>query len=314
MEISRPSLKIILIYSLGQLGWSLGSYGTANLLVYFYMPPETSNHAIFHDFIYQGAIFGLFTIIGLVNFAGRIFDAFFDPFVANWSDKTVSHFGKRKKFMAFAVLPFALLSYLVFLPPASEPGTLNTIWLLLTIFLFYVAFAIYVIPYTALISELGHHPDDRMLISTIISVTWAAGFLIGNTAYALQGYFEKTMSPVSSFQTVVGIFAFLALLLMLVPVLFLKENKYSMQGGASENFRESLVSVLRNFNFRIFSGSVLMYWLSLTFIQLGVSFYITVLLELDKAYATIFLAMGLFTSFLLYVPINKLARRIGKKN
>lgn len=307
----RPPLSVKIIYALGQLGWSLASFGAANLLVYFYMPPE-GKEVIFPNFIFTGAIFGVIALLGLINSGSRIFDAITDPLIANWSDKTTSKFGKRKKFMAMAAIPFAALSFLIFFP-ISENININTAWLLLTVFLFYLFMTLYVVPYNALISELGHHPDDRLNISTIISVTWAIGFIVGNMAYAIQAYFEQSMLPTAAFQLTMGIFAIVSLIFMLIPVFFLDENKYCEQSPAAINVFDSVKSVFKNRNFCFFSLSDLMYWLALTFIQLGVSYYITVLMQLDKSYATLFSTIGFFASFLLYAPINIAAKKWGKK-
>jgi glycoside/pentoside/hexuronide:cation symporter, GPH family len=206
--IERPPLSILWIYAMGQLGWSLASYMVGSLLTYFYMPPEEAGaKAIFPNFLPQITIVGL-TLLGIIASSGRVLDAFIDPFVANLSDKSKNQFGKRRLFMGIASVPLALFSFLVFFPLSEGETSMNAFWLSSTIFLYFVSFAMYVIPYTALISELGHVHEDRLKISTIISVTWAIGFLIGNTTPALQGLFEKMGDPsVFAFQKTVGIFA-----------------------------------------------------------------------------------------------------------
>ncbi len=267
---------------------------------------------LFPNFIFQGALLGVIAVLGLINFGGRIFDAITDPLIASFSDKKVSKFGKRKYFMAIAAIPFALLSFLIFYPISGDE-TVNTGWLLGTVFLFYFFMTLYVVPYTALISELGHYEEDRLVISTFISLTWAMGFLLGNTVYVLQEFFEQSMDSVAAFQYTVGIFALVSLVFMLVPVFLLDENKYCRQGSTSNNFGKSLLAVFANRNFRFFVFSDLMYWLSLTFMQLGVSYYVTILMGLEKSFASLFMAIALFSSFLIYIPINILAKRWGKK-
>ncbi len=300
-----------MLYAIGQLGWSLASFGVLNLFTFFYMPPETGE-ATFPVFIFQGAILGLLTVQGLVTFGGRLFDAITDPFIANLSDRSQAKMGKRKLFLLLGAIPFALFSFLVFLP-ISDSLTVNTIWVMACIFLFYICFTFYTIPYNALISELGHHPKDRMLISTLISVTWALGFLIGNTIYAVIDGLKESMSATQAFQVALAIYCFIAMLCMLFPVFFLDENKYSQQENTSIPLLESIQSVWGNRNFRFFLLSDLTYWLAITIIQVGMVYYVTLLLKLELAYTTYFLTGAFFISFLYYVPVNMAANRYGKK-
>jgi glycoside/pentoside/hexuronide:cation symporter, GPH family len=308
----RPTRKVIWIYALGQFGWSLCSYGVSNLLVYFYLPPEGSSEHTFPTWISQAPVFGVFTIIGLIAFGGRIWDSITDPIIAQMSDKSDHPLGKRRVFMAIGVLPFALSSFLIFFPLFSSPF-MNTIWLVFLAAVYYLFFTIYVIPYTALIGELGHHPDDRMRISTVVSITWAMGFVLGNLIYALQGVFEPYFGLVGAFQMGEGLLIFIAFLAMLIPVMFLDEKKYALSEKTEMGVMESIKLVLSNKNFQIFALSDFFYWLAITFIQLGVGFYITILFELDKSMATTFMTIGFFASFLYYVPINRLAKSWGKK-
>lgn len=310
----RPPLSQLIIYALGQLGWSLASFGAANLLVYFYLPPESDGVSVFPAFIYQGAILGVATLIGFINFGGRIFDAITDPWIAAWSDNRPLAGGKRRKVLRLAALPFAGLSFLLFFPPVAGLSVYNACWLIAVVFLFYLFFTLYLVPYNALIPELGHHPPDRMKISTLISITWALGFVIGGMAYGIQGYFENFTDSVQAFQWTVGIFAGLSLILMLIPAFFLQEETYAkQQSGQTVPPRDALRSVFVNKNFRIFIGADLLYWLALTFIQQGVSYYVTALFGWPKEQASTFLALSFIASFLLYWPVNVGVKRIGKK-
>ncbi|MEL6637153.1 MAG: MFS transporter [Bacteroidota bacterium] len=309
----RPPLSVKIIYALGQLGWSLTSFGAANLLIYFYFPPEVGEGAgIFPTYVYQGALFGIIAVLGLITSGGRLFDAVTDPLIASWTDRNQSRLGKRRIFLAGAAFPFALFSVLIFYPISTDTST-NTWWLIFTIFVFFLFMTLYTVPYTALISELGHHESDRMLLSTLLSVTWALGFLIGNSAYAIQGMLESSYSATEAFQIAIAAFALIGLLFMLVPVFFLDERRYARQKVTEISAFSSLGKVFGNRNFRFFSFSDLLYWIALTFIQLGVSFYITILLGMDKSFATLFMTIGFFASFLLYAPINWLVRRWGKR-
>jgi len=110
-----------------------------------------------------------------------------------------------------------------------------------------------------------------------------------------------------------GGFAVLSGILMFLPILFVNEKKYCHQVTTSEDPITALKSVFANRNFRMFALSDLMYWLSLTFIQMGVGYYITVLLDMPTELSSSFLTMVLAASFLFYIPINIFARKYGKK-
>lgn len=311
----RPPFSQLTIYALGQLGWSLASFGAANLLVYFYMPPESNEEVIFPAFIYQGAILGIVTLIGLVGFGGRLFDAITDPWIAAWSDSRPRTGGKRKRLLRMAAVPFAVFSFLVFFPPVAEVSVFNTVWLVVVVFIYYLFFTLYLVPYNALISELGHHEPDRMRISTMISIAWALGFVIGGMAYGIQGYFEQFTDSVSAFQWTIAMFSSVALTLMLIPAFFLDEETYALQNeGEATPTREALRSVISNRGFRIFVGSDLLYWLALTFIQQGVSYYVTALFDLPTEQSSAFLAISFVASFVLYYPVNVGVKKWGKRN
>ncbi|MEO6039341.1 MAG: MFS transporter, partial [Saprospiraceae bacterium] len=251
----RPSLRVLMLYALGQLGWSLAAYSVGNLLIYFYMPPE-QGQPIFPSFLYQGAVLGVFTLIGILSAAGRFFDALIDPFIANWSDRKKSRLGKRRWFMLVGALPLAGTGFLVFYPLAPAESAANFLWLALTISAYYFFFAFYVIPYTALMAELGHRPEDRMMISTLTSVTWALGFIGGNSAYALQSSFEaQGHASVRAFQMAVGLLSIFALIFMLLPAIFLNERRYARQAPVEEGIRAALRVVGSNRNFRWFLAS-----------------------------------------------------------
>lgn len=310
---TRAGIGVFILYAIGQFGWSLVSYGVLNLLPYFYLPPETETSSVFPTFIFQGPLLGVLTLIGLIGFGGRIVDACTDPWIANWSDNSGSKMGRRRPFMLASALPFALLSAAAFFPPSAEAGGLNTIWLIVTVILFYIAMTIYVIPYTALIPELAKTQKDRLNISTAISVAWASGFAIGAQIYGFQAGFEEFMSSTQAFQRVILIYAGIGFLCMMLSAWFLNERKYAGTVESNMPLRKSLSTVLGNHNFRLFAASDFFYWLALTFIQLGISYYVINLTGRDKEYVSFFLLMLFLISFLGYVPILAIGRILGKR-
>lgn len=314
-----PGWKLTM-FALGQLGWSLASWSVSNALTYFFLPPEKAGAApLFPTFILQGAIFGALTVIGLINAGGRIWDGITDPWVANLSDRSHSKLGRRRIFLAISAIPTALFAFLVFVPIAngSTPSgqTINALWLAVTMTAYYWFITMYCTPYNALISELGHSPDERLGISTAISITWALGFAIGNQAYAIRPIVEKAFNvgPARAFQYTVGGFELIAAILMLLPVIFIDEKRYAEIHVSEEGVFEAVASTFKNRDFRTFVFSDLPYWVALNFIQMGITYYIITLLGLPESLPSFLMLVMFILSFAFYVPVNLIAKKIGKK-
>jgi Na+/melibiose symporter-like transporter len=301
------------MYALGQFGWSLTSFAVGNLLVYFYLPPETGE-STFEPFFFQGSVFLGLTIIGLIFAIGRVFDAVTDPVIAGLSDRGKFKFGRRRTFLAISIVPFAVLSVLAFIPPVGGVSTVNAIFVSIVVLLFYLFMTMYVTPFFALLSEIGHTPNERLQLSTMISITWAIGFAFGSQVYLFQSIFEGMgYSSVNAFRVVVGIFALVGFIFMLLPIIFIDESKYSEAHVSEEGIFESVRTAFGNKNFLKFTLSDLSYWVSMTTISSGLIYYVTILLKEPKETASFLQLMMFGVSFLFYVPTNIIAKRVGKK-
>ncbi len=315
IDIQKPPIYILIIYAVGQMGWSVAGAGITNMLEYFYFPPETAGgHPLFPSYMYQGAIFGFMTFLGIIGASGRFLDAFVDPLVAYWSDKLSFSWGKRRVFMAFSAIPCAVLTLLLYFPPVAHESNWNVLYLGVMVVLMYISWTCYVVPYTALISELGHTKREQVLISAFISVAYASGFMLVAQAQRFQHYFEQAgYGTVQSFQYAMAVIMAIGALCMLFPVAFLDEKKYCMKSEEMPPFKEAWSRVWANRNFAWFAISDFFYWFALNFIQKGAQYYIIVLLGLPKEAVSDFtIKIGLL-SFLCYLPISYLAMRWSKK-
>ena len=119
MKTRRLTKKEMWIFAIGQLGWSILSGIVTTWLVTFYLPTEdavNNSGALFY--VPTGlVIFGVLTILGLITFICRIFDAVTDPWIASLSDRSRNPKGRRIPFMRRAAIPFAIVTVLVFFAP-----------------------------------------------------------------------------------------------------------------------------------------------------------------------------------------------------
>ncbi len=304
----------IWLFAVGQFGWALLSGIISNWLVYFYQPDEASISQGQTVFIPQGlAVLGIFTVIGAITAFGRIFDAVTDPLIASWSDRCKSKDGRRIPFLKWASLPLALSTILVFWSPVTEKSWLNAGFLFLMVMAYYLSITAYCTPYNALIPELGHTQQERLNISTIISFTFIAGTAVAYLAPMIWGVFIPMAGRVGAIRITFTCMAAAAFVCMLVPVFAIKEKEYVNTVPTEDTAFRSLAATFRNGEFRKFVGSDILYWIAITMFQTGLPFFVTSLLKLPETMTTLYFVGMTALSLVFYVPINKLAARMGKK-
>ncbi|MDO4284138.1 MAG: MFS transporter [Eubacteriales bacterium] len=301
-------------FAIGQLGWSLLSALITNWLVYFYQPDADAIAQGQTVFIPQGlVVLGIATVIGAIAAVGRVFDAITDPLIANLSDRSTNPRGRRIPFMQKIAVPFAVITVLVFWSPVNGTSNLNALWLLVTLLLFYLFMTTYCTPFNALIPELGRTQEDRINISTYISVTYFIGSALAYAGPYLWGALTPSLGRVGAIRVTFIVLSALALICLLVPTFTIREKDYASTKPAEGDAFTSLVKTFRNREFCKFVGSDVLYWIALTIFQTGLPFFITSLLQLPETMTTIlYLAMTIL-SFLCYVPVNLLAKKTSKR-
>lgn len=306
--------KILWLFAIGQLGWSLLSGIITNWLVYFYQPTSDVIAAGQPLFIPQGAVFLGLTVIGLIAASGRIFDAITDPWIAGKSDRCRNKDGRRIPFMRAIAVPFGAITVLIFLSPVSTPESpVNAAFLLVMSLLFYLFMTIYCTPYNALIPALGKTQKNRINISTFISLTFIVGTALAYLVPNIAGFFEESLGYVNSRRITIAIMAAFGTICLLVPVFAIREKDYVSEEPSDTPAFKSLKKTFKNKQFRIFVGSDVLYFVALTMFQTGLPFYVTALMKLDEGMNFILFALMTACSLLFYIPVNRLAMKFGKK-
>ncbi len=301
-------------FAIGQFGWSLVSALLSSWLVNFYQPDEAAKEAGQPIFIPQGrVIFGVLTVLGAITALGRIFDALTDPLIASASDRHVGKNGRRIPFMRLAAIPFGVSAFLVFCSPVNGESPLNAAFLTILVTLFYLFMTLYCTPYNALIAELGATQETRMRISTYISFTYIAGASFAYLAPLLWGVLEKPLGRVNAIRTVFAVFSLIAVCAMFVPVFTIRERDYVSSAPSGRSAFSSLGKTFANRDFRVFVVSDVFYFLGLTMFQTSLPFFVTSLLKLSERYSTLFFMLMTGLSVIFYVPVGRLALKVGKK-
>ena len=314
--MKRLTKKQMWIFAVGQLGWSILGGIISAWLVSFYLPTsdDISKYNI-PILVPSGLIIGgILTVLGLITALCRIWDAVSDPLVANISDNSKNKKGRRIPFMKFAAIPFSIITVLVFLAPVNANSPANIAWVAIFLVLFYTFMTIYCTPYNALISEFGKTQDDRMYISTSISLTYFAGTLLAYTPFVFGGIIMGMgVDYYWAYRICFIVLAVIACVCMLLPTFLLKETDFVEAKPAGTNAFKSLGKTFKNKDFRVFAGSDIMYWVGLTLFQTGLPFFVKVSMGLDPSMVMVFMGAMTVLSACFYPIVSILVKKFGKK-
>ena len=315
----RLSKKQMIIFSVGQFGWSLlGGIISAWLVTYF-LPTAVDvqqNGAI--QYIVPGlAIGGFMTVLGLITALSRVFDAITDPLIASLSDRSKNPRGRRIPFMQIASIPFAVITVLLFVIDFgaynSNLGWLNILWVSVMIVLFYLFMTMYCTPYNALISEFGQNQEDRMFISTAISFTYLIGTLFAYLPFVVAPMLRGALGFAWSYRVCFIGLAVIALISLLLPTILLKETDFIDPKPSNENVFKSLVATFKNKDFRVFSLSDIMYWVGLTMFQTGLPYFVRVSMGFDSGLVMVFMGGMTVLAAVFYPFVTRFVKKFGKK-
>jgi len=312
--MKRLTKKQMIIFAIGQLGWSMLSGVITAWFVTFYLPTADDFALGASKFIMPGMIFLGLTVLGIITAGSRVFDAITDPWIANLSDKSKNPKGRRLPFMRAAAIPLSVVTVLLFCAPVpGEYSPWNIVWIAVFIILFYLFMTMYCTPYNALISEFGKTQDDRMFISTAISLTFFAGTMIAYTPFVLAGMLRGAVGFNWSYRICFIAIAVVACVCMMIPTFLLNEKEFVDTEPTQTDMFKSLKSTFKNREFRVFAGSDIMYWIGLTLFQTGLPFFVNVSMGLDKSNTMIFMGGMTVLSAVFYPFVSALVRKFGKK-
>lgn len=306
-------LRKQIAYACGMIGWSIMTNIIIVMLPYFYLPP---NNAGLTPLIPQLMLFGVLNILSVIAASGRLVDAIFDPFIASLSDKSQNPKGRRIPFMKWAILPAVIFCFLTFCPVVRGESSLNAIWLGCTMVLFFMSVTTYIIPYNALLPEVTETAAEKVKLSSFQQVGFVLGMiiagLVNNYADLVQRFFHVTSRDTAVQYTIGGLSVF-AGIVMLIPVLYINEKKYSTSKPSHLPLLPAIRKTFSNRNFKYYLISDFSFYMALSIISSGLLYFVTVLLHLPESEGGPLLGVMVVVSLMFYPLINYLSRKIGKK-
>ncbi len=303
----------LLAYSCGMMGWSIMTNLIGVMLIYFYLPPNTSGLG---NLISQTMIFGVLNLPTVITGAGRLIDAFYDPFIGQFSDRSSNPQGRRIPIMKWFIVPAVVFCALIFYPRTSGESFSNALWLTCMLILFFISATSYIIPYNAMMPELAHTPGDKINYSTFQQVGFVLGIIIAasvnNLAKGMEGLLHLT-EKITSIQCAVWTLCILGGIFMAVPVMAIDERRYCTGKPAHTPILQAIKRSITIKNFRYYVVADLSWYMALYIITSGLLYFVTVLCGLKEEEGVYLMGVMVLASLLFYPVIASLARRFGKK-
>lgn len=147
--------------TVAMFGLGLCSTTVVHWTLFYYAPPVELGAKVY---------LGGAAAVGAAMALGRLVDAWSDPLVGYFSDRTRLRFGRRRPFMAAAIPLFAASFILLWFSPAPSTSLANLLWVAGFLGLFFVSFSVYAVPYLALLPELTEHHPERVFLVLVQSV------------------------------------------------------------------------------------------------------------------------------------------------
>jgi GPH family glycoside/pentoside/hexuronide:cation symporter len=249
-------------------------------------------------------------LAALVVFIGRTFDYVNDPLIGYLSDRTRSRWGRRRPFILFGMLPFALAYTLLWWIPPITTQTGLAVYYGLAFVLYDTLATILYMPYFALTPELTSDYDERTSLTTYRMVFSILGAMI---AFVVPLAIIGTMNAESA-RRIMGVgagVAFISILPMLAVFLGTRE-KAKYQEQKQPDLKESILAAIKNKPFLYAAGIFLLGLTALDITQSTLLYFLKYHLQLEENYDLVF---GLlFVAALVSFPFwNWVANRWDKK-
>ena len=198
-----------LFFASDHIGWQAISYFRQSWILFFLAPPVTEGFARVPDVPLFGFGIDARVLAGILIFTGRFIDAFTDPIIGWWSDRTHSRWGRRIPFILFSTPFYGLFAALIWILPTEEASWWNVVYFVIVLEIFFTAGTMSSGALEALIPEVTHGPTDRMnlvgLIFLFAVIGAAVGLVFGSYLVDILGGYDAGFKAMGAILAVLGV-------------------------------------------------------------------------------------------------------------
>ncbi len=255
-----------------QLGWALGSLGTAVML------GALTSYGLFYMTTYLGiGVLLAGQLIGLSKF----YDLLTDPVMGQLSGRTHSRWGRRRPYLLLAAVACPVSLVLLFLVPDFANEMYTVTYLAVVLLLYATAFTLFNVPYLAMPAEMTASGDERtLLMSQRIFFSTLGVLIISTLGPTLITWFGGAAGGYIKMSWVMAV-----LVLMAMSLTFLSTRAAATLPPSSREaygLKKQWLIVARNRPFRFYMLAKICLFLSQSAVQGSLLFFAFYVLGSDE--------------------------------
>jgi len=245
---------------------------------------------------------------GYVLLIGKVWDAITDPAMGIISDRTRSKFGRRRLYMFWGSIPYAITFVLLWIKPDFLTPGKEFAYYAVVFVLHSTSLTVAIVPYNALSAELTQDYQER---TSLFSYRMAFSILFGLVAAALPPLVRNTQPDRMTGYLVMGlVFSALVGIPMMITVASTRE-KFQASPKRMKSPKTFIKTLWQNRVFRIAALVFLLSWMTLDVVAASMEYFITYVAQLKEMLPAV---LGvLFISSAMCLPIIVwLSNKFGK--
>ena len=274
-------------------------------VLFFLVPPIGEGIARVPDVLILGLEVDARVFAGFLIFSGRFVDAFTDPLIGWWSDRTRSRWGRRIPFILFSTPFYALFAAMIWILPAENASLWNVIYFVIMLELFFTAATMSSGALEALVPEMTHGAADRMNLVGLIFL-----FAVFGAGLGLAG--SGALVDAFGFQVVGIILAVVGLVFRYLSLSAVWKHAPRDTPPARVDFLKGMKETLRNPQFLYYLPTFVMFTTGVGVLLGWMPFFASEVLEAEEEgtiaslISTVVIIGAVISGGIFWIMLNRL--------
>ena len=301
---ARMPLLNKMLFASDHVGLQAIQYFRQSWILFFLVPPMGEGIARVPDVSLLGFDVDARVFAGFLIFAGRFIDAFTDPLIGWWSDRTRSRWGRRIPFILFSTPFYALFAAMVWILPSEDASLWNALYFVIVLELFFTAATMSSGALEALVPEVTRGASDRMNLVGLIFL-----FAVFGAGLGLAG--SGALVDAFGFQTVGIILAVIGVVFRYISLAAVWKYAPRHTAPARVNFWQGMRQTLRNPQFVYYLPTFVMFTTGVGILLGWMPFFASQVLEAEEEGAvasmisTVVIIGAVISGIVFWVLLNR---------